>query len=64
MDRSSNRIAFALVVSSLVIGSSLIISTKIGPSLFGVPLLGVIGFSMAGILGIWLLIAIIRSGRM
>jgi ubiquinone biosynthesis protein len=63
MDRSSNRIAFALIVSSLIIGSSLIINTDIGPFLFGFPILGLLGFSMAGILGLWLLVAIIRSGR-
>lgn len=63
MDRSSNRIAFALIVSSLIIGSSLIINTDIGPFLFGFPILGLLGFTMAGILGLWLLIAIIRSGR-
>lgn len=63
MDRSSNRIAFALIVSSLIIGSSLIITTDIGPFLFGVPILGLFGFTIAGFLGLWLLIAIIRSGR-
>jgi len=64
MDRSSNRIAFALVVASLIIGSSLIIMSDLGPFLFGFPILGLAGFSMAGILGIWLLISILRSGRM
>ncbi|MBN2516477.1 MAG: AarF/ABC1/UbiB kinase family protein [Deltaproteobacteria bacterium] len=63
MDRASNRIAFALVISSIVVGSSLIINTNIGPTLFGLPVFGLIGFSMAGILGVWLIIAIIRSGR-
>ena len=64
VDRSSNRIAFALVVASLIIGSSLIIRSNLGPFLFGFPILGLAGFSMAGILGIWLLISILRSGRM
>jgi ubiquinone biosynthesis protein len=64
MDRSSNRIAFALVISSIVIGSSLIITTNIGPLLFGFPVLGLVGYMIAGVLGIWLLISIIRSGRL
>jgi len=64
MDRSSNRIAFALVVSSIIIGSSFIMRTSAGPHIMGFPVLGLIGFSLAGVLGIWLLIAIIRSGRM
>jgi len=64
MDRSSNRIAFALVVASLIIGSSLIIRSDLGPSLSGFPILGLVGFGIAGIFGIWLLISILRSGRM
>jgi len=64
MDRSSNRIAFALIVSALIVGSSLIIRTNAGPHLFGYSIPGLLGFCLAGILGIWLLIAIIRSGRL
>jgi len=64
MDRSSNRVAFALVVASLVIGSSLIIRSDLGPFIFGFPMLGLVGFSIAGIFGIWLLISILRSRRM
>ncbi len=64
LDRSSNRIASSLIISSLIIGSSLIITTKIGPFLFGFPILGLAGFSIAGIFGIGLLISILRSGRM
>lgn len=64
LDRSSNRIAFALITSSLIIGSSLIIATGIGPYLFGLPFLGVLGFSIAGVFGIWLVIAIFRSGKL
>ena len=64
LDRSSNRIASSLIISSLIIGSSLIIRTKIGPFLFGFPILGLVGISIAGIFGIGLLISILRSGRM
>ncbi len=64
IDRSSNRLAFALIISSLIIGSSLILRTHIGPFLFGLPVLGLFGFTIAGVLGIGLLISIIRSGRL
>jgi ubiquinone biosynthesis protein len=64
LDRSSNRIAFALIISSLIIGSSLIIASGVGPYLFGLPFLGVLGFSIAGVVGIWLVIAIFRSGKL
>lgn len=64
LDRSSNRIASSLIISALIIGSSLVIRTEIGPFLFGFPILGLAGFSIAGIFGIGLLISILRSGRM
>lgn len=40
LDRSSNRIAFAMIISSLIIGSSLIISANFGPHFFVFPSLG------------------------
>ncbi len=63
MDRSSNRIAFSLIISALIIGSSLIVTTNIGPYLFGFPLIGIFGYLIAGIFGIWLVISIFRSGK-
>jgi len=38
--------------------------TDRGYKLFGYPLLGVVGYLLAGVLGIWLVIAILRSGRL
>lgn len=63
MDRSSNRLSFALIISSVVIASSLIITADIGPRLFGFPILGLAGYSIAAFMGIWLLISILRSGK-
>lgn len=62
LNRMVNRIAFAVIVGCIIIGSSLIVDSKIGPTLRGVPILGVIGFVAAGIFGFWLLISIIKSG--
>jgi ubiquinone biosynthesis protein len=64
MDRSSNRIAFSLIIASIIIGSSLIITTNLGPHLFGFSMLGLVGYTIAGVLGIWLLISIFRSGKL
>ena len=64
LDRSSNRISFALVIAALIVGSSLIFQTGVGPTLFGYPVIGLGGFLLASILGIWLLIGIIRSKRL
>jgi ubiquinone biosynthesis protein len=64
MDRSSNRIAFSLIISAIIVASSLIINSGRGPLILGFSALGVIGFSLAGLLGLWLAIAILRSGRL
>ncbi|MBN2053532.1 AarF/ABC1/UbiB kinase family protein [bacterium] len=64
IDRASNRITFGLLITGLVVGSSLVMSTEKGPSLLGYPAFGVVGYGIAGILGVWLLISILRSGRL
>jgi ubiquinone biosynthesis protein len=63
LDIMSNRLSFSMIIAALIVGSSLIIQTRMSPSLFGVPFLGIIGFLIAGFLGIGLLISIIRSGK-
>ncbi len=64
LDRSSNRVAFAIVLAALVIGSSLIVLSGIPPKWNDIPIIGVVGFLVAGIMGFWLLITILRHGRM
>ncbi len=64
IDRASNRISFSLIVAAIIVGSSLIMRMDVGPYLLGYPLLGIAGYIIAGLLGIWLVIAILRSGRM
>jgi len=64
MDRSSNRLAFAIVIAALIIGSSLIVQRGGGPQILGMPALGLVGFVAAGLFGLWLAIGILRSGRL
>ena len=64
LDRSSNRISFAVVIAALIVGSSLIFQTRVGPTFFDYPIIGLAGFLLASILGIWLLIGIMRSKRL
>ncbi|OGQ97377.1 MAG: ABC transporter [Deltaproteobacteria bacterium RIFOXYD12_FULL_57_12] len=63
-DRTSNRIAFAIVLAALIIGSSLIILSGIPPKWREIPVIGLLGFVVAGIMGFWLLVMILRRGRM
>lgn len=64
LDRSTNRLAFALVIAAIIVGSSLVLSLDIGAKVYGLPLLGLSGYLFAGILGAGLVISILRSGRL
>jgi ubiquinone biosynthesis protein len=64
MDRSSNRIAFAMVISAFILSSALMHATGVRPTVFGMSVLGFLSFGVASLLGIWLLVSIIRSGRL
>lgn len=61
--RSSTRISISLVISALIIGSSIVFFSDRGPHIFGYPALGVVGFITSMFLGIYLLISILRGGR-
>lgn len=63
IDRSSNRLSLGLIISALIIGSSLIMTTGKGPLFWGFPILGIVGFIMAGFLGFLLATVIIRSRK-
>jgi len=63
-DRVSNRIAFAIVLASLVIGSSLIVLSGVPPKWHEIPVIGLAGFIIAGVMGLWLLVSTIRRGSM
>jgi ubiquinone biosynthesis protein len=60
-----NRLVIAMVVAGGLIGSSLIgIFAKQGPHLLGVNVLSLAGFILSGLLGVWLLWGVVRSGRL
>jgi len=63
-DQISNRIAFAIVIAALIIGSALIVLSKTPPFLFGISFIGIIGFLAAAVMGLWLLIAILKKGKL
>ena len=63
-DRISNRLSFAIVLASLVIGSALIVLSDIPPKWYGIPVIGLSGFLLAGVMGFWLLVSIMRRGRL
>ncbi|MFR5172248.1 MAG: ABC1 kinase family protein, partial [Clostridium paraputrificum] len=57
-----NRLVGALLISSLIIASSLIISNNVGPIYKGISLIGIAGYIISAIFAIILLIAVVREG--
>jgi ubiquinone biosynthesis protein len=65
LEHAFNRLVVALVVAGGLIGSSLIgIFAKNGPHVLGLHVISLIGFAVSGLLGVWLLWGVIRSGRL
>lgn len=61
LDNSANRIAFSIIVGSLIMGASNISSSAQSSQLFW---LSNILFTAASLLGLWLAISILRSGNL
>jgi ubiquinone biosynthesis protein len=59
LDRSSNRISFALIIAALILASSTLV-----PREGTLQSLGIAGYVIAMIFGIWLIFSILRSGRL
>jgi len=64
MDKSTNRLSFSMVISAILISSAIMHATGVGPTIYGMSVLGFLSFGFAAFLGIWLIISIFRSGRM
>jgi ubiquinone biosynthesis protein len=63
-DQISNRIAFSIIIAALIIGSALIVISETPPLVYGISFIGFIGFIAAALMGIWLLVAIIKKGKL
>lgn len=60
----TNRIVIAVVLSSLILGSSIIgLFAEGGPRILGISVFALFGFLISGFFGLWLIGGIMRSGR-
>jgi ubiquinone biosynthesis protein len=63
ISRSSNRISFGLIIAGIVVGSSLLVTqerrTVHGP--ISLQTLGTFGYLIAGMMGLWLVVSIVRG---
>jgi len=65
LDRAANRVTVSVILASIVIGSSLLLALQVRPLLFGaVSFFGMLGYLVAGLLGLWIVWGILRSGRL
>jgi len=55
LNKAGSRLSSSLIIASLIIGSSIIIQLPIGYKLFGYPIIGIVGYILAFILGLRLL---------
>jgi ubiquinone biosynthesis protein len=63
-ERISNRLAFSVVLAAMIIGSSVIIHSDIPPKWHDIPVIGLVGYLISAMMALWLLISILRHGRM
>jgi len=61
INKMANRLVFAVIIASLILASAYITVTSEGT---GLAIFGIIIFIGAGIMGIWLLYSIFRSGNL
>ncbi|MGZ8137543.1 MAG: ABC1 kinase family protein [Methylococcaceae bacterium] len=63
LDTAISRLTMGMVTAALIIGSSIIMTVKGGPELFGLPAFGFLGYLFASFGGVWLLFSIWKSGN-
>lgn len=63
LNQAANRLTMGVLTASLVVGSSIIMTVKGGPELFGLPIFGLLGFLLAFFNSVWIVMSIWRSGK-
>jgi ubiquinone biosynthesis protein len=63
LENITNRLAFAMIIAAMIVGSSMIITTGVRPHVFGYPVIGVVGYVISAVIGLWLLFNIIRTRK-
>ncbi|QCX38553.1 AarF/ABC1/UbiB kinase family protein [Aureibaculum algae] len=61
LNKASNRLVFAVIIAALSIGSSILVIAKMPPLVYGIPLLGAIGFILSAVLGFYIVISIFKN---
>ena len=64
VDRAINRLSLALMSAAIIVSSALVLTAKVGPAWRGYPIVGIIGFGISFVFGVWLIISILRAGKL
>lgn len=64
IEKSFNRLSIAIIIAAVLIGSSLLSFAKMPPLFFGIPVFGLIGFTLALLMGVVLIASIYRRGKL
>gem|GEM_PF-2946754 len=64
IEKSFNRLSIAVIIAAFLIGSSLLSFAKLPPLVFGVPVFGLVGFTIAFLMGIVLIYSIWKRGKL
>ena len=60
---AADRLTMGIVVAGLFIGSSVIYYARIQPVIFGIPIIGFVGFFLALFLGLWIVRNIMKERK-
>ena len=61
--KSFNRLSLSIVIASILIGSSMLLSSRVPPLFKNISVFGITGFLFAFLLGVFLIIEIIKKGK-
>lgn len=60
MKKAMDRLVLALIISALSIGSAILVLANMPPKIFGVPLLGLLGFTASFLIGLWIVLSMLK----
>lgn len=63
MRNAINRLVYAMIIAALSIGSAILVMADIPPKIMNIPVLGVVGFSLSGILGMIIIFSIWKKDK-
>ncbi len=63
VNRAVSRLAISIIIGALLIASSILIYARVGGEYNHIPVLGLVGFAFAGVLGLYVIWSMFRGGK-